>query len=286
MGTKRMLARVFPRKTKMSPTGQDVYFSPPPLFPKYDEVRISVTFTWDIKRGIWLKKQWEVVCNEVKIGGPAFEDPGAAFAPGEYLKRGAVITSRGCPNHCRHCLVPEREGKLRELPIVVGNKIMDNNLFACSRTHIDRVFDMLKKQGPVVFSGGLDATRLNDYIIERLRGVSLECLYLAFDTESAERSLIKAVTGLRRGVTRRRSSIACYVLIGWEGNGTETIEKAEQRLIRAWEIGTMPYAMLYQPNSLEKKKYSLEWKKFQRKWIRPAIIRTRMKEIVPRKSTK
>jgi hypothetical protein len=32
----------------------------------------------------------------VKVGGPAFSAPGGDFIPGRYMKRGYVITSRGC----------------------------------------------------------------------------------------------------------------------------------------------------------------------------------------------
>jgi hypothetical protein len=67
------IARVFPTKTTMSPTDPDAYFSTPELFtPEYDEIHISVNFTWDIKKAEWLKKQWEKIAP-VKIGGVAID---------------------------------------------------------------------------------------------------------------------------------------------------------------------------------------------------------------------
>ena len=67
--------------------------------------------------------------------------------PGMYLKKGYVITSRGCPNRCWFCSVPRREGgRLRELPITEGNIVLDDNLLACSRQHIEAVFEMLGRQ--------------------------------------------------------------------------------------------------------------------------------------------
>ena len=259
----------------MSPTDEHAYFDTPPMFPKYDEVHISVTFTWDIERGIWLKKQWEGVCDVVKIGGVAFEAMGGDFVGNRYLKDGCVITSRGCPNRCSFCMVPDREGKLRELPIVEGNNIMDNNLTACSKPHIDKVFSMLEKQRQIKFSGGIEARRITDYFIEQLRGIRLERLYLAFDNALSEKPLIKAVNKLKKYF--RREMLGCFVLIGWDENGTETIEKARARLVRAWEIGVMPYAMLYQPRNFIK--YSREWKRFQRSWILPPIIKAMMKKV-------
>ena len=136
--------------------------------PKYDEIHISCAFTWDIEYAKYLAKEWANY-GEVKIGGPALNDKGGNFVSGKYLKVGVVITSRGCPNNCSFCFVPKREGKLRELPIVEGNVIQDNNLLACSKSHIEKVFTMLKKQKRIDFSGGFEASRITDKIVEKLR---------------------------------------------------------------------------------------------------------------------
>lgn len=268
------IARVFPRKTSMSPTDTDAYFGTPELFmPKYDEVHISVTFTWDIERGHYLKKQWETVCDKVLIGGPAFNDPGKEFVAGMYLKEGMTITSRGCPNKCRFCFVPEREGKIRELPIIRGNIIQDNNLLACSKSHIEKVFSMLRSQKSIDFSGGLESARITDGTVERLRGLSIGQMWLAYDHPNAEKPLIKAVEKLKRYF--KRDQLRCYVLIGYEG---DTLAKAESRLCRAWGIGTLPFAMRYRTPSnnwdntfLFKERV---WNLFARKWTRPAIIKS------------
>lgn len=70
------IARVFPTKTSMSPTDKDAYFDAPDMFtPKYLEVHISVTFSWDIPKAFWLKNEWEskgiVQEGIVKVGGVA-----------------------------------------------------------------------------------------------------------------------------------------------------------------------------------------------------------------------
>jgi len=262
----RRIARVFPTKTKMSPIDSDAYFGEPDLFtPNYDEVHISVTFTWDIERGKKLADAWKrlgVVC----IGGPAFDASGGDFIAGRYLRPGITITSRGCPNNCGFCFVPKREGKLRELPIVQGNIVQDNNLTACSRGHIDNVFKMLSTQKQVYFMGGLESARIDDYFVDKLRSIKIGDwgISLAYDTPNADKPLVKAVEKLNKYFKRRK--IKCYVLIGY---GDDTIEKAENRLRRAWEIGTLPFAMLYKP-----KEYNKDWKQLQRRWVRPAIIKS------------
>lgn len=53
------IARVFPTKTRMCPDDKDAYFGPPSLWtPQYDEVHISVTFTWDLVKVEQLMRGW------------------------------------------------------------------------------------------------------------------------------------------------------------------------------------------------------------------------------------
>lgn len=261
------IARVFPRRTSMTPNDKDAYIGLPTLFaPKYDEIHISITFTWDLYKIGFLIKNWEAY-GKIKVGGSALDDRGSNFVSGMYLKRGVTITSRGCPNRCSFCFVPGREGKIRELPIVEGNSVQDNNLLACSKEHVRKVFAMLKKQKHVEFAGGLESSKITDELVEQLRGLSIYQLWVACDHPSAEKPLIAAVKRLSKYF--KRDKIRCYVLIGYKN---DTIEKADNRLRRAWEIGTLPYAMLYKDEG--NTSHSKEWKQFQRKWTRPAIIKS------------
>ncbi len=263
------IARVFPTKTTMSPTDKDAYFGMPDLFtPQYDEVHISVTFTWDKPKVDQLKYEWEKF-GKVKVGGCAYGDRGGNFT-GLYTRQGVTITSRGCPNNCSFCFVPKREGKIRELPIVAGNIIQDNNLTACSRSHIDKVFEMLKTKKGVVLQGGVESARVDDYFVEKLRSISLKEVWLAYDYDNADKPLRAAVNHLSKYF--KRDKIRCYVLIGYKD---DTIEKAEIRLRKAWEIGTLPFAMLYRDE--QNSPHTKEWKRFQREWTRPAIIKTKLK---------
>jgi hypothetical protein len=67
----KKIARVFPRKTKVSPIDELSFFGLPPrlILPKIDEVHVSVTFSWDLDKAEWLADQWQTVAP-VKIGGP------------------------------------------------------------------------------------------------------------------------------------------------------------------------------------------------------------------------
>lgn len=128
MDSNKTIIRVFPTKTSATPNDDLVRIhTTPSLFDEADEVHISVTFTWDIPWAEWAAKQWGAVAP-VKVGGPAYNEPGGEFVPGMYMKKGYVITSRGCPNRCWFCTVPKREGgKLRELPVTDGWIVTDDN---------------------------------------------------------------------------------------------------------------------------------------------------------------
>ena len=276
MKASMLVARVFPTKTSMSPTDKDSYFGAPDLFtPKYDEVHISIAFTWDLWKLNNLCKEWQRF-GKIRFGGPAFNDPGNKFVSGMYLKTGVTITSRGCPNNCGFCFVPKREGRLRELPIVPGNIIQDNNLLACSKSHIDKVFSMLKAQRHIDFAGGFEAARVTDEIVEQLRGLKIHQIWLAYDNPGVDKPLKTAVNRLSKYFGDRQ--IRTYVLIGYKD---DTIERAEIRLRHVYEIGSLPFAMLYRDE--KNLPHTKEWKQFQRKWVRASIIRARMKNTPPSK---
>jgi len=271
------IARVFPRKTNMSPTDEDCYFGPPHLWtPKYDQVHISVCFTWDVPK-IWpLVGSWHKHTKKIRIGGPALGSRANGFKVGLYLKPGVTITSRGCPYNCPWCFVPDREGKIRELPVQPGHIVQDNNLLACSKEHISKVFEMLRTQKGIKFSGGLQARRITDSVVQQLRTLRVAEIWVSYDHPNQYRATQTAVEKLRRYF--RRDQVRCYVLIGFEN---DTLQKAENRLREAWEMGTLPFAMRYrtaEPKWQGTYFYSdREWNLLTRRWSRPAIIKSSMK---------
>ena len=276
MNEKR-IARVFPRRTRATPDDELAFTSEPPRtgLPDIDEVHVSVTFTYDMDKANDLAEAWNRLGIPVRMGGPAFHEPGGDFVPGMYLKKGYVITSRGCPNRCWFCTVPVREGgKLRELPITEGYNVLDDNLLACSEAHIRAVFDMLKHQEErPMFTGGLEAKRLRPWHVNLLREARTKRMYFAFDTPDDYEPLVEAGRMLREGGITKASHIAvCYVLIGYPG---DTMDAAEKRLHDTWAAGFLPFAMLYRNTRGE---VDVDWRKFQRLWVRPEIICSRLKE--------
>lgn len=271
------VARVFPRKTTASPEDSLAFFGPPPIGLEVNEVHISTTFTYDKKVVDWLYEQWKNISPVCKVGGPAMDDPGNNFIPGRYLKKGYVITSRGCPNNCWFCSVPKREGGIRELPITKGWNLLDSNILACSDIHIKKVFQMLKstpkpKGQSIQLTGGLEAKILTNTHVDLLWTLRPAQMFFAYDTPDDLEPLIEAGKKLRYA-NFTRFHLRCYVLIGYP---KDTLEQAEKRLIQTWDAGFLPMAMLWKS---EVGKESKEWRKFQRTWARPAATKQRIKKL-------
>ena len=268
-GGKPRIARVFPQKTNMTPTDELAFYGPPGLFPlDVDEVHICTVFTWDIARALWLQREWARMA-EVKVGGPAFRVRGGEFEPGLYLKDGMVITSRGCINNCWFCEVPKREGReIRTLPIRDGYNVLDDNLLACPEDHIRAVFAMLARQPQKpIFSGGLEAARLQPWMAEELRSLRPQRLYFAYDTPDDYEPLVEAGKMLRAvGFTEASHKLGCYTLIGFPH---DRFDLAEQRLNQVMSAGFVPFAMLYRDTRGER---DPQWGRFQREWVIPELI--------------
>ena len=263
--------RVFPRRTALTPTDDMAYVGDPPMFlPEADEVHVSVTFTWDIPEGERLVKAWGQY-YPVKVGGPAMGSRANGFEPGLYVRNGVTFTSRGCNNQCPWCLVPPREGRLTEITdFAAGNRVQDNNLLQCSRSHLDKVFTMLRTQRAVEFTGGLDARLVTGEIADDIRGLRLKQIFLACDTDNGLGPLERAIKVLQLP----RDKVRCYVLLAF---GT-TIDQCEERLRAIWRVGAMPFAQLYQPPE-RYIDYSQEWRQLQRTWCRPPAMKAHMRAL-------
>lgn len=267
------IIRVFPCKTSATPDDPYVFIGDPPLWrPEAAEVHISVSFTWDVKEGNRLREAWAQYYSNVLIGGPAKKDKPNRFVSGFYVKHGITFTSRGCNRLCPWCLVPEIEGPLRTIPITPGHIIQDNNLLQCPVSHRQAVFQMLSLQRKAAsFPGGLDARLITDEVADEMRGLRIHQVFLAADTEGMLKPLTKAIKKLS---FLPRQKLRCYVLIAYND---ETIKRAATRLRKVWELGAMPFAQLYQPPD-KYIEYERDWKQFARRWQRPAIMKTIMKE--------
>jgi hypothetical protein len=243
-----------------------VFIGRPPfrqMIPDHDEVHISCIFTWDRTECESLSEAWQDVTDKpVKLGGVAYGSSCKDFIPGLYIRDEITFTSRGCDNCCPWCVVPKMEGVLRELPITPGRWVQDNNFLQTSRTHKEKVFDMLRSQQRICFKGGLDSRLVDDHFVRAIQGLHIEELWTACDTSAAIPQSVDAIRRLARaGFSRHK--IYCYVLIG------DDMDENEDRCRAIYTAGAMPRAQLYRDFSEQKTEYSKEWRNFERMWQRP-----------------
>jgi len=284
------IIRVFPRRTKATPTDRLAFVGDPrlpgmrPEPSKVRSVHISCTFSWDRPEGVRLLRAWRAIYgrNKTWLGGPAYYESGSGayhrgFRPGMYLKKGYVITSRGCPNHCEFCLVPEWEGALRVLPIAEGWDVLDNNLLACPRAHVEAVLEMLSRQRPrPKFTGGLEAARMAPWFVKAITHPSfrLGIAYTAYDQPEQRDAVERAVKMLREaggwsdGTARRR--IGCYVLCGF--NGEDDVTAIAERLDWVISLGATPFPMFYQGDDESRNRENQQMKRKLRRYMRPSAM--------------
>ena len=271
------IGRVFIKRNSQTPNDPLAFIGAPDLFtPKdFDEIHVSCVFTWDKPQAEKLQEAWRPHTQKVLLGGPAFNDPGDEFTPGLYVRKAITITSRGCIFKCPWCFVFQREGYIRELKIQPGNEIQDNNLLACNKIHIKKVFEMLKTQKAIRFPGGLDARLLKPWHIEILRSLRIKELWFACDSIGALENIKRIAPLLTPHFYRNQ--LRCYVLIGYEG---DTIDNAEWRCREVYNLGFLPFSQRFRMASdnftgsfLFKKR---AWNLLNREWTRPAIMKTKM----------
>ena len=276
------IARVFPRKTAASPTDSLAFFGAPTIEniadcikAEVEAVHISTTFTWDIPRAEDLYYAWQILGVPVEVGGPAFDDRMGDFTPGMYLREGYIFTSRGCTKECWFCSVPRcAHGVIRELPIVDGWNILDDNILGTSEQHFRAVCEMLKRQEhPAIFTGGLEPSLLQKWQADLLQEVKPKRIYTAYDTKDDLEPLIEMGRKLRiAGFRPKSQAMRCYVLVGYAG---DSFDDAELRLTQTMQAGFVPYAMLFRD---EEGKTDAAWRRFQREWCRPIITGKKFNE--------
>lgn len=226
---------------------------------------ISAVFSWDLPTVKKHVRQQTIGVEKRVLGGPAVNIRGSEYFkdwPVEAVKEYSGVlqrynplatrTSRGCPNGCSYCYVdrihPQFE-EFKEYPVLPI--ICDDNLLACSQEHFDGVIDRLKSLDWCDFNQGLDVRLLTQYHADRLAELKKPIIRLAWDGIRAEKSIISAVTMLRKAKIPRKN-IQCYVLMGYCDEPKGTL----YRLETLWHgLGIKPNPMRYQPHTLIKNEH-------------------------------
>ena len=128
------------------------------------------------------------------------------------------FVTRGCPNHCKWCIVPEKEGNIKEhadIDEFVRHKklvLLDNNILA-SEHGIYQIEKIAQKHIKVDFNQGLDARLIDDKIARLLSKIKwISCIRLACDTQ-AQMPIIQKTVALLRWYNVNPAKIFVYCLV-------------------------------------------------------------------------
>ena len=148
------------------------------------------------------------------------------------------FTSRGCPNNCGFCIVPKKEGPIRDnAPITEflhpeHNKLilLDNNFLASPKwkSNLEYLIDNKIK---VNFNQGLDARILTEEHAKLLGETKLQSwkfnnriVHFAFDDLRHKDKVLRAIS-LLRDVGIKGQDLVFYVLVGYDSTFAEDLER-------------------------------------------------------------
>ncbi len=139
--------------------------------------------------------------------------------------------TRGCPNHCRWCIVPEKEGGIkpyrtwRELVRSDSKKLvlMDNNILACEYG-IEQLESLIGSGYKIDLNQGMDARLVTDRIAHILSKLSW-IRYIRFSCDSIPQiSAIKNAAALLQKYGVKPYRLFIYLLV------TPDLENAAKRV--------------------------------------------------------
>jgi hypothetical protein len=141
--------------------------------------------------------------------------------------------TRGCPHHCEHCVVPEKEGDInpyrrwREIVRPDSNKLvlMDNNIIACEHG-ISELESLIGSGYAIDLNQGIDASLVDERIANIIAGLKwIRHIRFSCDTTSKIDAILNATALLEaRGIKPYRLFV--YLIVKTDiDNAAERVER-------------------------------------------------------------
>ena len=232
-----------------------------PLYP-YDQVYISTIFYQNKKKVEDYVRQFPKDCD-IAIGGSGWN---LTTKLSDYIEHmlpdyslydldySMGFTSRGCIRKCKFCVVPEKEGDIRDnAPITEflhGDHdrvmLLDNN-FQASPKWRENLQYLIDHKIKVNFNQGLDARLVTEEFASMLAAsrcydarFRTKGAYLAFDDPRLKKSLLRALEIFENaGMAPKRFVV--YVLVGFNTSYQQDLDRCDTIV----EAGSVPYIMRY-----------------------------------------
>lgn len=171
--------------------------------------------------------------------------------------------TRGCPRHCKFCIVGDKEGiksvKVADLSeFWRGQKninLYDPNILAC-REHMGLLEQLVQSGAYVDFNQGLDIRMTTDANIDLINQIRVKEIHFAWDNPSdkLERRFAKYAERAKHKPHGKFGTV--YVLTNF---GT-TMEENLHRIYTLRDLGFDPYVMVYdKPNAPREIKRLQRW---------------------------
>lgn len=166
------------------------------------------------------------------------------------------FTSRGCIRNCEFCIVREKEGVFKDVPMNWINKskvlLLDNN-FLASPNWKEKLQYFMDNKIKVCFNQGLDLRLITEEKAEMLSKsdyrddqFKTKRIYFAWDNIKDEEMV---TAGLNKLISAgiKPQNIMIYVLVGFNS----TFEEDMYRTKKLMEMGVKPFIMIYNRNSIK-----------------------------------
>lgn len=242
---------------------------------EYGKTYISKVFTYTKSDIGYLSKLGKVVMGGTGINSDVLPNNIEHIMPDYSIyktDKAYGFLTRGCPNKCRWCIVPQKEGDIKKNADITefwtDQKevvLLDNNVLASDHgiQQIEKINNLGIK---VDFNQGLDARRINKPIAKLLSKVKwIRHLRLACDTKAQIPHIKKALKYLN-SYGFKNYKVSVYVLV-------KDIPDALERVEFLRGVGCDPFAQPYRDLTTNKEPKK-ELKKFAR-WVNhKAIFKT------------
>lgn len=217
---------------------------------KYDRIYASCIFTKNAKKineycfdniikGGSGFKNWDIVLpKQIEHIKPDYDLYHSNFSMG--------FTTRGCFRNCPFCIVPLKEGKLRENCDIyefwdkrhIEIVLLDNNILGLRKHFLKICKQILKEKLIVDFNQGLDIRLMDGRIAKILKSLRHKEYKFAFDNMKDEEAVRTGIKILKK---HRINRSTFYVLVGFDTN----VKQDLYRLNILKKLGQNAYVMRY-----------------------------------------
>lgn len=265
-------------------------------FDQYDIVYMSKIFSFTPDFG-----QWITNAKHIRKGGTGYAlysvlpkeieyvIPDYSLYPSIDLKTAYGFLTRGCPNKCKWCVVPRKEGNIRPYmdvdDVAVDGRtnliLMDNNVLACDYG-LEQIQKIIDRGYRVDFNQALDARLVTDDIAKLLAKVRwIDVIRFGCDTPKQIKECEEAMSMID-SYRKNPASYLMYTMIGIDFD--EALSRLSHwKTFKRVRIVAQPFRDVDNPHQIIP-----QWQKDMARWaMRREIYSTcEFKDYEPRKGFK